>query len=151
MYITGTVFGVFCSLVHSNDRMQHACRQTLHVTLMHPTSCAERLEAIMAAKKKLLEFDSDFDDEDGSMHSSELSELDSDVHSLSSLKSCAASWIEDVEYKQPAEGWIKFATPAATVSHGGMLGAAKDMWLSMPTLRRMSSALHSTKEHSTAS
>ncbi len=40
----------------------------------------------MAAKKKLLEFDSDFDDGDGSMHSSELSELDSDVHSLSSLK-----------------------------------------------------------------
>ena len=69
----------------------------------------------MAAKKKLLEFDSDFDDIDGSMHSSELSELDSDVHSLSSLRSCAQSWIEDVEYKAPAEGWVKFATPAAMV------------------------------------
>ena len=77
--------------------------------------CTGRLEQIMAAKKKLLEFDSDFDDIDGSMHSSELSELDSDVHSLSSLRSCAQSWIEDVEYKAPAEGWVKFATPAAMV------------------------------------
>ncbi|GAX73758.1 hypothetical protein CEUSTIGMA_g1209.t1 [Chlamydomonas eustigma] len=69
-----------------------------------------RLENIMKAKKKLLEFDSDFD---GSMHSSELSELDSDVHSLSSLKSCAESWIEDADYKTPAEGWLKFSAPAA--------------------------------------
>ena len=52
----------------------------------------------MQAKKKLLEFDSDFDDEDGSIHSSELSELDSDVHSLSSLKSCAESWIEETRW-----------------------------------------------------
>ena len=34
---------------------------------------AGRLEAIMRAKKKLLEFDDDFDDLDGSIHSSELS------------------------------------------------------------------------------
>jgi|LauGreSBDMM110SN_4_FD.fasta_scaffold600156_1 hypothetical protein len=61
------------------------------------TPVSERLEQIMLAKKKLLEFDSDFDDEDGSIHSSEMSELDSDVHSLSSLKSCAESWIEDTK------------------------------------------------------
>jgi hypothetical protein len=66
----------------------------------------------MKAKKKLLEFDSDFD---GSMHSSELSELDSDVHSLSSLKSCAESWIEEAEYKTPAEAWLKFSAPPAVV------------------------------------
>ncbi len=70
----------------------------------------------MGAKSKLLEFDSDLD---CSMASSELSELDSDVHSLSSLRSCAQSWIEDVEYKAPAEAWVKFAAPAALVGGGG--------------------------------
>ena len=99
----------------------------------------------MRAKKRLLEFDDDFDNDNGSIHSSELSvktypvrchvmytmvrslcnlsvslrlqhqELDSDTHSLSSLKSCAESWIEDAEYKMPAEGWVKFATPAVAV------------------------------------
>ncbi len=105
------------------------CSRMRHVSCRHAApSCAEkdfqekkkelqaqakkRLESIMLAKKKLLEFDSDFD---GSMHSSELSELDSDVHSLSSLKSCANDWIEDQNYKTPAESWIKFAAPAAMV------------------------------------
>lgn len=45
--------------------------------------------------------------------SGELSELDSDVHSLASLRSCAKSWIEDRAYKLPAENalrWGAFAT-----------------------------------------
>ena len=36
-------------------------------------TCTGRLEAIMRAKKRLLEFDDDFDDDNGSIHSSELS------------------------------------------------------------------------------
>jgi hypothetical protein len=69
----------------------------------------ERLERLMGAKEKHLEFDPSIDFDKLSIASSELSELDSDVHSLSSLKSCADSWILDAEYKKPAEGWIRAA------------------------------------------
>lgn len=64
-----------------------------------------KLEAIMATKHKQLEFADGL--EDMSIASSELSELDSDVHSMASLKSCAESWIEDAGYKAPAEQWVK--------------------------------------------
>ena len=67
----------------------------------------------MAVKNKMIEFeDSDF----GSIHSSELSDLDSDVNSLSSLMSCAQSWIEDAEFKTPAENMLKQLSYAALVS-----------------------------------
>ena len=59
------------------------------------------------------ESDSDFSDL--SIHSSELSDLDSDVHSLSSLMSCANSWIEDAKYPTPAESTLKCLTFAAGV------------------------------------
>jgi len=74
----------------------------------------KRLEQIMAAKKKLIEFDSDLDD--FSIASSELSELDSDVDSLSSMISCANSWIEDVQYKTPAENTLKYTASAAMIA-----------------------------------
>ena len=58
----------------------------------------------MEAKNKLIEFE---DSEFGSIHSSELSELDSDVHSLSSIRSCANDWVESADYKTPAENSLK--------------------------------------------
>lgn len=70
----------------------------------------QRLERIMASKRKQVEYNDDFP-EYISIASSELSELDSDVHSLRSLRSCAESWIEDAGYKAPAEAWLKFAAP----------------------------------------
>lgn len=73
----------------------------------------QRLEGIMAAKGKVLEFDPRLEEDKLSIASSELSELDSDTHSLKSLRSCAESWIEEAEYKKPAEGWIKFWAPSA--------------------------------------
>lgn len=47
--------------------------------------------------------------------SGELSELDSDVHSLASLRSCAYSWIEDARYSAPAEGTLRWAAYSGLV------------------------------------
>jgi hypothetical protein len=55
-----------------------------------------RLKSFMKAKKKLLEYYLSFYSStyQRSMHSSELSGLGSEVHSLSS---CAESWIEEAD------------------------------------------------------
>uniref|UniRef100_A0A7S0WGP3 Transmembrane protein n=1 Tax=Chlamydomonas leiostraca TaxID=1034604 RepID=A0A7S0WGP3_9CHLO len=69
----------------------------------------KRLDAIMDKKNQRLLWPSDSEFDDLSMSSGELSELDSDVHSLASLRSCAASWIEDQAYKLPAESTLRWA------------------------------------------
>lgn len=75
-----------------------------------------RLDEIMARKGKGLAWpESDSEFSDLSIHSSELSDLDSDVHSLSSLMSCANSWIEDAKYPTPAENTLKCLAFAAGV------------------------------------
>lgn len=73
------------------------------------------------------ESDSDFSDL--SIHSSELSDLDSDVHSLSSLMSCANSWIEDAKYPTPAESTLKCLTFAAGVGEPQGTGQDHHPWM----------------------
>ena len=51
--------------------------------------------------------------------SGELSDLDSDVHSMHSLKSCAGSWEEEAHFTRPAETttyWASLATMVSAIS-----------------------------------
>jgi len=58
----------------------------------------------MMGKSKVLEFDETLSN--FSIGETELSELDSEVHSITSIRSCAESWVLENEYKGPAQSWI---------------------------------------------
>lgn len=72
-----------------------------------------RMEVIMSAKSKVLEFAHDVGDL--SACETELSELDSDVRSLGSIRSCAESWILESDYKKPAQEWVKIGLQMSAV------------------------------------
>ncbi|KAF5828892.1 hypothetical protein DUNSADRAFT_16853 [Dunaliella salina] len=74
-----------------------------------------RLDAIMAKKQQHILWPSDSEFDDISISSEELSDLDSDVHSMHSLRSCADSWEERAHFKRPAESctyWVALCTLA---------------------------------------
>mmetsp|Transcript_14150 Transcript_14150/g.38301 ORF Transcript_14150/g.38301 Transcript_14150/m.38301 type:complete len:389 (+) Transcript_14150:97-1263(+) len=74
-----------------------------------------RLDAIMAKKQQHILWPSDSEFDDISISSGELSDLDSDVHSMHSLRSCADSWEERAHFKRPAENctyWVALCTLA---------------------------------------
>lgn len=75
-----------------------------------------RLDAIMDKKGKRLEWNSD-SDSDWSVSTNEISEMDSDVDSISSMVSCANSWIVEYEYPMPATTTVKLLTIASMLLH----------------------------------
>ncbi|GFH22386.1 predicted protein [Haematococcus lacustris] len=82
----------------------------------------KRLDQIMDKKNKRLMWPSDSEFDDLSISSGELSELDSDVHSLTSLRSCALSWLENSKYGRPAEACLRWAALAGLAASGiGMI------------------------------
>ncbi len=61
------------------------------------------------------------------VRSGELSEFDSDVHSLASVRTCAYSWIQKSKYAMPAEAAARWAATlglalAIVVMYFGMQG-----------------------------
>lgn len=72
----------------------------------------KRLEDIMNRKNKAIEWDSD-DEFNWSVASSELSDLDSDVDSISSMISCADSWIVEARYPELGQTCLKYSCVAA--------------------------------------
>lgn len=87
------------------------------IVCMGSPLCAQeamrRLNALKLAKKKLLEFDSDLDEE--SLDDA-FSDMDTDAHSLSSFASHAEHWLYKSKYQLKAEPYMKYAAPAALVS-----------------------------------
>lgn len=73
-----------------------------------------RLDEIFEKKGKHLLIDSD--DDDFSIHSSELSAWDSDVHSIQTLASCANSWAEAAKFTAPAMVTLRIVLILTAVS-----------------------------------
>lgn len=79
------------------------------------TEARKRLDQIMDKKNQRLMWPSDSEFDDMSLSSGELSELDSDVHSLASVRTCAYSWISKANYSMPAEATLRLASIASLV------------------------------------